>query len=121
MGRDHRNPWEVLSQVYADGLRRTCDIAPSRVSVPHADHPEGQRIHGPGEGGLVEQVSAKINATGDNIREAAEATGPRIQEGRARDTEPKRSGQKNPQNFTDMQQTPVGVPDHRRVPLHIRT
>ena len=57
VGGDHRYPRKVRSQVSVDVLLCTSDVAPSRLVVPHIDHPGGRRIHGPGGGGLYKQVS----------------------------------------------------------------
>ena len=64
---------------------------------------------------------SKTTSTGENLREAEEATSPWSQEGRAWDSKPNINIRRNPQDLTGVQLTPGGVSDHRRGPLHIRT
>ena len=103
MGRYNRDPREFRSQVSADGLRWSSDVATSGVTVHHADRPGGRIIHGPSGGGLGKQVSAETTGTGDPLREDEEATGSRSQEGRARYSEPHISGRQNPKDYTGVQ------------------
>ena len=86
--RDNRDPWEVHSQISADGLCRSRNVAPSGVAVPHADRPGGRRVHGTGGEGIGRQVSSENASNGEHIREAEGDTGHISQEVRAQYTEP---------------------------------
>ena len=120
-GGYHRDPREVRSQVYAGGLCQNTNVDPGGVTVPRADHPGGRIINGPGVGGPGKQGYSKTNGAGEHLREAEEATGPRIQQGWDWDPEPDIYVIQKPQDLAGVQQTPGGVPRHRINTLYIRT
>ena len=108
--RDHRNSLEVNSQISADGICLSSDIAPSGVEVPHADRPRGRRVHGPSGGGIGKQDPSKHSSTVEHIREGEEDTGHISQEVRAQDPKPKVGGRQKPSDFIGVHQTSGGFP-----------
>ena len=65
---DHRDSREICSQLSADVLLHSSNVAPSGVAVPHADRPGCQRIHGPGGVDLGKKHSSKTTGTGEYLR-----------------------------------------------------
>ena len=91
MGRYNIDPQEVCIQISTDKLCWTSDGVPRGVEVPHEDRPRSCRIHGPSGVGFSKQDYVKTTRKGKHLREAEEVTGPRSQEGRAKEPEPERN------------------------------
>ena len=70
VGRNNRDPSEVIRQVSVDSLCRSSNVAQSGLEIYYVDRPVGWRVHGNSVGGTGKQVSVKTPGTSEHLRKA---------------------------------------------------